>query len=123
MQIISGCQKTQKHRQFSRNERILSEEKHQWGGPGRVSTQRLAVPHVIGTGPAQVGPLQEQVGEAVQAEAGGERADEAIEAPQGDAQGPGEDQQDHEPDDGPETGTTRGHPRLGEEEEGTSWRI
>lgn len=48
---------------------------------GRISTQRLAVPHVIGAGPAQVGPLQEQVGESVQAEAGGEGANEAVETP------------------------------------------
>lgn len=46
---------------------------------GLISTQRLAVPHVIGTGPAQIGSLQEQIGESVQAEAGGEGADEAVE--------------------------------------------
>lgn len=39
------------------------------------------MPHVIGTGPAQVGPLHEQIGEPVQAEAGGQGADEAVETP------------------------------------------
>lgn len=37
------------------------------------------MPHVIGTGPAQIGSLQEQIRESVQAEAGGEGADKAIE--------------------------------------------
>lgn len=48
---------------------------------GWILTQRLAVPHVIGTGSAQVGPLHEQIGEPVQAEAGGQGADEAVETP------------------------------------------
>lgn len=37
------------------------------------------MPHVVGTGSAQVGPLEEQIRESVQAEAGGEGADEAVE--------------------------------------------
>lgn len=49
--------------------------------PGWISTQRLAVPHVIGARSAQIGPLQEQIWESVQAEAGGEGADEAVETP------------------------------------------
>lgn len=47
--------------------------------PRWTSAQRRAAPHVIGTKSAQVGPLQEQVGKPVQAEAGGEGADEAVE--------------------------------------------
>ncbi len=37
------------------------------------------MPHVVGAGSAQVGPLQEQIRKSVQAEAGGEGADEAVE--------------------------------------------
>lgn len=37
--------------------------------------------HVVGARSADVGALQEQVGEAVQAQAGGEGADEAVQAP------------------------------------------
>lgn len=37
--------------------------------------------HVVSARPAQVGPFQEQVGEPIQAQAGGEGADEAVDAP------------------------------------------
>lgn len=73
--------------------------------------------HVVGAGSAHVGALQEQVGETVQAQAGGEGAEEAVQPPQGDAEGPADEQQDHQPDDAPETGTTTGHSGLGEERE------
>lgn len=44
--------------------------------------------HVVGACSAYVGAFQEQVREAVQAQAGGEGADQAVQAPEGDAQGP-----------------------------------
>ena len=77
------------------------------------STQGLAVSHVLGTSPAHVGPLQEQVGQPVQAHAGGEGAEQAVETAQGDADGPADYQQDHQPHNAPETRPTTGHPSLG----------
>lgn len=68
--------------------------------------------HVVGTGSAQVGPLQEQIWESVQAQAGGQGADEAIKTTQGDAYGPADEQQNHQPDDAPQTRSKGGHPRL-----------
>lgn len=56
-----------------------------------LSTQGLAVPHVECTGPSDVGPLQQQVREAVQAEAGGQGAEETVESPQGHTQGPADE--------------------------------
>lgn len=73
--------------------------------------------HVLSAGSAQVGALQEQVRDPVQADAGGEGGDETIEAPQEDAEGPAQAQQNHQPYDAPETRPTTGHPSLGEGEE------
>lgn len=70
------------------------------------------MPDVLGTPPAHVGPLQEQVGDLVQAHAGGEGADQTVEAAQGDADGPADAHQDHQPYEAPETRATSGHPRL-----------
>lgn len=61
------------------------------------------MPHVLGACSAQVGPLQEQIGETVQAETGGEGAEETVETPQSDAEGPADEEQNHQPDDAPET--------------------
>lgn len=68
-----------------------------------TSTQGLAVSHVLCTGATQVGPLQEQVRESVQAHARCEGAYEAVDTPQYDAEGPTETEQEHQPDDAPET--------------------
>lgn len=78
--------------------------------------------HVVGAGSAHVCALQEQVREAVQAQAGGEGAEEAVQPPQGDTEGPADEQQDHQPDDAPETGTTTGHSGLGERERERDFR-
>lgn len=72
--------------------------------------------HVVGTRSAQVGPLQEQVREPVQAQAGCEGADETVEAPERDADGPADDEQHHQPDDTPEARAAVGHPCLGSRE-------
>lgn len=72
--------------------------------------------HVVGARSAHIRALQEQVRETVQAQAGGEGAGESIQTPQGDAQGPAYEQQDHQPDDAPETRTTTGHSGLGGKE-------
>lgn len=45
------------------------------------STQGLAVSHVVSAGSTDVGPFQEQVRQPVQAEAGGEGTDEAVNTP------------------------------------------
>lgn len=58
------------------------QDQNQQSGPGPVSAHCLAVFHVLGTGPTQVGPLQEQVWQAVQAHTGGQGGDEAIEPPE-----------------------------------------
>ncbi|KAG7256525.1 hypothetical protein CRUP_035050 [Coryphaenoides rupestris] len=71
------------------------------------STQGRAVPHVLGTPAAHVGPLQEQVGQPVQAHAGGEGAEQTVDAAQDDADGPAEAQQDHQPHDAPATRAAR----------------
>lgn len=67
---------------------------------------------VLGTPSAHVGPFQEQVGQPVQAHAGGEGADETVEAAQEDADGPAETQQHQQPHEAPETRAATGHPRL-----------
>lgn len=79
------------------------------------------MPHVLGTSSAEVGALQEKVRESVQAKAGGEGADETIETPQGDAEGPAQTQQNHQPDDAPETRAAAGHLSLREGEEVGEW--
>lgn len=81
-----------------------------------VSAQRFAVPHVLSTLSAQVGPLHQQVGQPVQANTDGEGGDEAVETPQHNAQGPAQNQQHQQPYDGPETRATR-HPQLQREKE------
>lgn len=78
-----------------------------------VSAQRFAVPHVLGTLSAQVGPFHQQVGQPVHTHADGERGEEAVQTPQHNAQGPAENQQHQQPDDAPETRATR-HPLLQE---------
>lgn len=69
-------------------------------------TQRSGVPHVERTGPSDVGTLQEEVGEAVQAQAGGQGADQTVQPPQENAQGPTDEQEDHQPHQCPQA---RGH--------------
>lgn len=91
-------------------------------GSGWILTHRLAVPHVIGTGAAQVGPLQEQIRESVQAEAGGEGAEETVETPEEDAEGPADEEQNHQPDDAPQTRPAICHPSLGGREGNESGR-
>lgn len=75
-------------------------------------TQRLPVSHVIGTGPTDVGPLQEQIRESVQAQAGGEGGDQTVETPENDADRPADAQQDHQPNDAPEACAAISHPAL-----------
>lgn len=80
---------------------------------GAPSAQRPPVPHVQGAGAPQVRPLQEEVGEAVQSHAGGQGGDESVQPAQKYAEGPGQGQQDDEPYDGVEAGSTAGHSDLG----------
>lgn len=63
--------------------------------------ERPGVLHVEHAGPPDVGALQEQPREAVQAQAGGEGADQTVQAAQEHAQGPAHEQQDQQPDQGP----------------------
>lgn len=66
--------------------------------------------HVECTGPSDVSPLQKQVGEAVQAQAGGQGADETIQPPQGHTERPAEEQEDQQPHQSPYAGGEGGHP-------------
>lgn len=75
-----------------------------------VSAQGFAVSHVLGAGPTQVRPLQQEIRQAVQAEAGSEGGDEAVQPTQEDAKRPAHHQQHYQPDDRPETGAAVCHP-------------
>ncbi|KAI7804790.1 hypothetical protein IRJ41_020432 [Triplophysa rosa] len=77
-----------------------------------LSAQWFAVPHVLGTSSAQVRPLHHQISQPVQTDADGERGDETVKPSQDDTQRPAQNQQNHQPDDGPETRATRGHSQL-----------
>lgn len=77
-----------------------------------VSAQWFAVPHVLGTSSAQVRPLHHKVSKPVQTDTDGERGDETVKPSQDDTQRPAQNQQNHQPDDGPETRATRGHSQL-----------